>query len=55
MQAFEVWSDAANRDLMVAAAEAYGFEPGAVPVTIIEGPGGSEVIIGFGGPCRDGQ
>jgi len=53
MQAFEVWSDAANRDLMVAAAEAYGFEPGAVPVTIIEGPGGSEVIIGFGGGTPD--
>jgi len=49
MQAFEVYADAANRDLMVAAAQAYGFEPGAVPVTIIEGPGGFEVIVGFGG------
>lgn len=48
LQAFEVWSDAGNRDLMLAAAEFYGFEPGVVPVTIIEGPGGYQVIIGFG-------
>lgn len=46
--AFEVWNDAENRDLMVQAGEAYGFEPGAVPTTIIEGPAGFEVVVGFG-------
>ena len=53
LQAFEVWSDPGNRDLMLAAAEVYGFEPGVVPVTIVEGPGGHQVIIGFGAGTPD--
>jgi cytochrome c biogenesis protein CcdA len=48
MQAFEVWNDADNRALLVQAAEVYGFDPGAVPVTIVEGPIGYQVFVGFG-------
>lgn len=48
MQAYEVWGNEANRAVMVQAAQAYGFDPGAVPVTIIEGPTGHQVLIGFG-------
>lgn len=48
MQAFEVWGDEANRALMVQASAKYGFDPGPVPVTIVEGPTGHQVFVGFG-------
>ena len=48
IRAYEVWSDEANRAVMVDAAAVYGFEPGPVPVTIVEGPAGHQVIVGFG-------
>jgi cytochrome c biogenesis protein CcdA len=48
VRAYEVWFNEANRALMVEAGETYGFDPGAVPVTIVAGPEGYEVFIGFG-------
>lgn len=45
---YEVWTNEANRAVMAQAAEVYGFEPGPVPVTIVDGPTGSEVFVGFG-------
>lgn len=45
---YEVWTNEANRAVMVQAAEVYGFEPGPVPVTIVDGPTGSQVFVGFG-------
>lgn len=48
IRVYEVWWNEANRALMVDAAADYGFEPGPVPVTIVEGPGGHRVMVGFG-------
>lgn len=48
MRAYEVWGNEANRTLMFSAAEVYGFDPQGVPVTIVEGPAGHEVFVGFG-------
>jgi cytochrome c biogenesis protein CcdA len=48
MRAYEVWANEANRALMVDAASEYGFEAGSVPVTIVEGPAGHQVLVGFG-------
>jgi len=48
IRAYEVWSNEANRAVMVDAGAFYGFEPGPVPVTIVEGPAGHQVIVGFG-------
>lgn len=48
VRTFEVWYDEGNRALMVQAARRYGFEPGPVPVTIVDGPAEPEVIVGFG-------
>ena len=48
VRTYEVWQDSGNRARMVEAGRRYGFDPGAVPVTIVEGPAGAEVFIGFG-------
>ena len=48
MRAYEVWANEANRALMVDAAAQYGFEAGPVPVTVVEGPQGHRVLVGFG-------
>lgn len=48
VRAYEVWGNEANRALMVELAEVYGFEPGPVPVTVVDGPTGAQVIVGFG-------
>lgn len=45
---YEVYGDEANRALMAQAGQAYGFTPGAVPTTIVEGPTGAQVFVGFG-------
>jgi cytochrome c biogenesis protein CcdA len=48
MRAYEVWGNEANRALMLSAGERYGFDPRGVPVTVVEGPEGHEVFVGFG-------
>ena len=53
VRAYEVWLNEANRAVMVEAGETYGFEPGPVPVTVIEGPAGYEVLVGFGAGSDD--
>ncbi len=53
VRSFEVWGNAANRELMVQAGQEYGFDPGPVPVTIVEGPTGHQVFVGFGAPTGD--
>ncbi len=44
IEEYEVWYDEANRERLLSDAEAYGFEPSGVPVTIVDGT----VFIGFG-------
>jgi glutaredoxin len=43
IEQYEVWNDAANRDLLMQTAARLGFDPSGVPVTVI----GDEVWIGY--------